>query len=341
MSIVAVRLRTDAGHSGWGYGECCSKGVFHKPAWYIQPLPALLVLKTAIQQIWWPQLENRHPIEAWRGTRFYHSPYSFVDAAIRMALWDLMAQEAELPLFRYLGGDSKANRVPAYGSLLDFPLTEEQAVGVARNFLKLGFRTIKVKVGAAEVERDVKRLQAIRAAIGDSVELTADANTAWTCDEAISRLRIFQQEGVKLAYIEDPLSPDDVAGLARLRQESDVRVIGHDYVSQLSQVRALLASGGLSLLRITNHIDFGIACADLSVEYGVPMSFCNTVFERNVHLAVAFPNVDRFEFSDLAWNKLLRSPVRFEDGYGIAPLESGHGLVPDFEALQEFSRPEE
>jgi L-alanine-DL-glutamate epimerase-like enolase superfamily enzyme len=197
-------------------------------------------------------------------------------------------------------------------------LTEEQAVAIAQNFVRLGFRTIKVKVGAAEVERDVRRLQAIRNVVGPSVELTADANTAWTCDEAISRLRLFRQE-CGLAYIEDPLSPDDVAGLARLGQESDVKVIGHDYVSQLSQVRALLASGGLSLLRNAGSIDFGIACADLSVEYGVPMSFCNTVFERNVHLAVAFPNVDRFEFSNLEWNKLMKSPVQFEDGYDHLP----------------------
>jgi L-alanine-DL-glutamate epimerase-like enolase superfamily enzyme len=102
LSVLAVCLRTDAGHSGWGYGECCSKGVFQKPAWYIQPMSALSVLKTAIEQQWWPRLEHRHPIEAWRGTRYHRSPYFFVNAALRMALWDLMAQEAELPLFQYL-----------------------------------------------------------------------------------------------------------------------------------------------------------------------------------------------------------------------------------------------
>ncbi len=341
LNVVAICLKTNQGHLGWGYGDCAWKGRFNRPAWYIHPMASLPVLNAEIDRKWWSKLKGRNAVEAWRAQRYDHSRYPYLDSAIRMALWDLMAQAAELPLFRYLGGSAAKNRIKAYGSLLDYPLTDDQAVGLAKHFLNRGFQSIKVKVGDPDVARDIRRLRAVRSAVGREVELTADANMAWNCDEAISRLRAFQQEGIALAYIEDPLSLDDTAGFSRLRQETDVAVVGHDYVWEQSQVRALLATRGLDLLRNSNHIDFGLASADLSSEFGVPMSFGNSMFEFNVHMAVALPNVDRLEFSDLAWNRLMCMPVMFEDGFGIAPERPGHGLAPDTELLTEFSCPDE
>jgi L-alanine-DL-glutamate epimerase-like enolase superfamily enzyme len=341
MSVVAVCLKTNQGNTGWGYGECAWKGRFDQAAWYVRRMVSLPVLRSEVDHIWTSQMKGRHPVEAWRRHRHHRSQLSYLGAALRMALWDLMAKEAELPLFQYLGGDTANERVPAYGSLLDYPLSDEQAVDLARGFVAQGFRSIKVKVGDPNLSRDVRRLRVVREAIGHEVEIAADANMAWTCDEAITRLRIFQQEGVAPAYIEDPLPLDDPSGYARLRQETEVAVIGNDYVCELAQVRAFLEASALDVLRISNHIDFGLSCADLASEFGVPISIGNSLFESNVHLAVAMPNVHRMEFSNLGWNRLIDSPVEFKDGFGFAPQRPGHGLAPNIELLTEFDCPEE
>lgn len=340
IGVVAVCLKTDQGPVGWGYGECCWKGVFTKPAWYIRPMESLSDICRELEKVWWPELNAYDIATAWRARQRLHSKSAYLDAALRMALWDLMAKEADLPLYRFLGGSVDTNRVRAYGSLLDYTLTDEQAVMLAQDFVSRGFQAIKVKVGSPDVGRDIQRLRAVRAAIGDGVELTMDANTAWTPEEAIARIRRFQDEDFHLGYLEDPLPPDDVAGFARISREADLPIVGHDYISAPQQLRELLQVGGVQRIRNGKDTDFTLACADLAKEFAVPMIFGNSLFEFNVHAAAALPEVDRLEFSNLAWNDLLQTPVQFESGYGIAPERPGHGLEPSIEALQEYSCPE-
>jgi L-alanine-DL-glutamate epimerase-like enolase superfamily enzyme len=117
-------------------------------------------------------------------------------------------------------------------------------------------------------------------------------------------------------------------------------VVGHDYILNPRELRRFVERQALSRLRVAGDPDIALACADISAEFGVPLIFGNSLFELSVHAAIALPQVDRIEFSDLAWNLLPRSPVRFEDGYAIAPSQPGHGLDPDPEMLQRYSRPE-
>jgi L-alanine-DL-glutamate epimerase-like enolase superfamily enzyme len=256
-----------------------------------------------------------------------------------MALWDLMAQNVGLPLYRFLGATAPDNRVQAYGSGLDFPLSEEDAVAIFRRFVQRGFRAIKVKVGHPDPNRDLRRLQAVRDAVGDEIEIAIDANEAWSCDEAIQRIRFFEEEGIRLSYVEDPLHHDDLAGMVRLNATIELDVVGHDYLVDTRQVRRLVEGKALSRVRVLPDIDFARACADIATDFGVPLIFGNSPFEMSVHAAVALPSVDRLEFSDLAWNVLPSSPVRFENGYAIAPSQPGIGVEPNSDMLREFSRP--
>jgi len=318
LDLVALRLRTAAGHEAWGYGETCWKGVFKMPAWYIQPMVSGAEMKAVFEREWLPRLPQTN-----HKTRF-----AYLDAAVRQALWDLRAQQAGLPLYQFLGGKPGGNRVRAYGSLLDFPLSEGEAVALAKRFVACGFTALKVKIGAENVERDIQRLHAIRNAVGTEIELTADANQIWDANTAIDRLRAIEASGIRLGYIEDPLPCTDVAGFAKLNRAVDIDVIGHDYASEPQQIRALLEAGGIERVRNGKDVDHSLAVAQLAREFGKPMIFGNSMFECNVHFACALPNVDRLEFSDLAWNELLQSPVKFENGFAIAPNVPGHGLKP-------------
>jgi L-alanine-DL-glutamate epimerase-like enolase superfamily enzyme len=321
MGVVAVRLRTDDGLEGWGYSTSVWKGWFSQPAYYIQPMKSEAEMRAAFS------------LERPTGLRY-------LDTAIRTARWDLRAKQRGVPLYVLLGGTPGQNRVRAYGSLLDYPSTEEEACARARAFVARGFRALKVKVGAPDVERDLQRLHAIRAAVGPEIELTADANTIWDCDTAIARLREYDRAGIRLGYMEDPLPYTDMEGFARLSRSVELDIIGHDYINDPRDLRRLLEAGALRRIRNGNDIEFSLAASKLAQEFGVPQIFGNSVLEMNTHAAAALPHVDRIEFSDLGWNQLVREPVRYEAGFAIAPDRPGHGLEPDPDRLEEWSRPQ-
>ena len=219
--------------------------------------------------------------------------------------------------------------VPAYGSLLDYPLSDDEAVALARRFTARGFAALKVKVGAPELERDVARLVAVRDAVGAGVEITADANGAWDWHEASARLAAFAAAGIRLGYLEDALPYRDVGGYVQLADATDVPLVAHDYAPDVAAVEALLAAGALDRLRIGGGGIAGmLRFAAAARAAGRQVIVGNTLFEHGAHVAVALDGVDRLEFSDLAWNDVLLEPVRFEHGAVVVPRSPGLGLDP-------------
>ena len=340
LDLLVVSLKTDQGLEGWGFGETVSGGVFTKPAPWITPMPSLAQIRRDFQKDIWPALQGKNPFQVKMRRPAFFPGYSFVSVALRIALWDLMAQVAELPLYQFLSASADRNRIRAYASGLDFPLSEEEAVGLFKSFAHRGFAAVKVKVGHPDMERDLRRLQVVREAVGEQVEIAIDANEAWTYEEAIERIQFFQKEGLRLAYVEDPLPRTDLDGFIRLNSAIDLDVVGHDYIVDPQELRRFVERKAFSRLRVMADPDHALACADIATEFGVPLVFGNSMFELSVHAAAALPRVDRLEFSDLAWNLFPRSPVRFENGYAIAPSQLGHGLVPHLEMLERYSCPE-
>ena len=269
----------------------------------------------------WPLLENKSPFQLKSQRPRLLAVYPYLATAIRMALWDLAAQLAEMPLYEFLGGSSAKKKVRAYGSGLDYQLSDEAATTVFRNFVRLGFTAVKVKVGGPDVRRDVNRLQLVRQIVGKDVEIAIDANEAWDCLEAIRRISLFQTEGIRLSYVEDPLPRADVEGMARLNASIEPDVVGHDYLTNSKELRHFLERKAFSRVRVNGDLDHAEACAELAMEFGTPLIFGNSMFELNVHPALALPHVDRIEFSDLAWNLLPKTPIRFEEGFALAPTE--------------------
>jgi L-alanine-DL-glutamate epimerase-like enolase superfamily enzyme len=337
LDVFALCLKTDQGLHGWGFGETVSKGYFTRPAPYIISMPLLADLRATFEQSVWPLLKGQNPYQLKENWPVL--PHSFMGQAVRIALWDLMAKGVELPLYQFLGGAAENNRVRAYGSALDFPLSEGEALAIFRKFVERGFTAVKVKVGRADAKRDLHRLQVVRETVGENVEIAIDANEAWTCEEALQRIRLFQEEGVRLAYVEDPLPRTDMEGLARLNASIDLDVVGHDYLVDPEDVRNFVTHKALSRVRVLGDIDFALSCDSIARDFHVPLICGNSVFELSVHSAVALTSVERLEFSDLAWNMLPASPVRIECGYAIAPPGPGLGLDPDPEMLERFSCP--
>lgn len=168
---------------------------------------------------------------------------------LESALADLRAREATIPLYRHLGGDRVVERVPVNATIGDG--TPEETAGAVETAIEDGFRCLKVKVGARDVEADTARLRAVReradavahAGTEAGIEIRADANGAWSREEAREALAAFEglwgnetgstergrkdggdEHGTRLAYVEQPLSAADLAGHAELYEESGIPV---------------------------------------------------------------------------------------------------------------------
>ncbi|WP_324757940.1 mandelate racemase/muconate lactonizing enzyme family protein [Haloarcula sp. GH36] len=129
------------------------------------------------------------------------------------ALLDADARADGVPLYRWFNEERDCRSVPVNATVGDAGPTETaRAVGEA---VDGGFDCCKLKVGARTLSADLDRLRAVRDRVGDGVTLRADANGAWDRETAAEAIEAFGEYGV--AYVEQPLPAEDLAGHADLR----------------------------------------------------------------------------------------------------------------------------
>src|SRR4029079_18347812 len=134
-------------------------------------------------------------------------------AAFDVALWDMKAKRAGLPLAKLLG--AWRDSVACYntsGGFLHTPL--EQLLANASASIERGIGGIKLKVGQPDCALDIRRVEAVRRHLGDQVPLMIDANQQWDRPPAQRMCRIF--EALNLVWIEEPLDAYDFEGHAAL-----------------------------------------------------------------------------------------------------------------------------
>jgi L-alanine-DL-glutamate epimerase-like enolase superfamily enzyme len=150
-------------------------------------------------------------------------------SAVDIALWDLGARLLGLPLTRWWGAAS-SDRVPVYGSggftTYPDPVLREQLTG----WLELGLGRVKIKIGESwgrHERRDLARTALAQQVVGDEVELFVDANGAYSVGQARRVGRRLDDLGV--TWFEEPVSSDDLAGLASVRAHVDADVAAGEY----------------------------------------------------------------------------------------------------------------
>jgi len=153
---------------------------------------------------------------------FLHSNPSAA-AAFDTALYDILGKVAGLPLYRLFGGDK-----PSFGTDITTDLDEpEKMAAKAREFVGRGFDTIKIKVGQGQ-EIDLRRLEAIRDAIGYERHIRIDANQGWTPPLAIDTLK--KMEKFQVQFVEQPVLASDMDGLKAVHNVSPIPVMADEAV---------------------------------------------------------------------------------------------------------------
>ena len=209
----------------------------------------------------------------------------------------------------------------------------KDAAALAKRMARLGIHQVKVKVGTTD---DAARLEAVRKAVGDEVELRADANGAWSAGEAVEQLQRLAQ--FKLSVIEQPVPAKDLEGMKRVRSESGIPVMADESLVTLEQARQLIELGACDYFNIRLSKNGGItgslAIAKLAHEAGIKIQVGAQVGETGIlsaagrTFAAYLPALEFAEGSFGTW--LLSEDVTFESvAFGLggrAPLLKTRGL---------------
>lgn len=313
-------------------------------------------------------------------------------AALINAAWDLSARVEKKPLwqllsdlepsqllkavdFRYIDDalspaeakeilegarDGKAERLarlretgyPAYTTSVGwFGYSEDKIRRLCHEALEEGWTHFKLKVGG-DPEEDLRRGRIVREEIGWTRKLMVDANQKWGVLEAIERTR--QLAELKPWWMEEPTSPDDILGHARIRKEvPEVRVATGEHCHNRVMFKQFLQAKGLDVLQLDScrvgGVNENLAILLLAKKFNTPVcphaggvGLCEYVQHLSMfdYLSVSATMEDRvIEFVDHLHEHFV-TPVRIQSGYYMMPTEPGYSIEIREESLNRFAYPD-
>ncbi len=323
---VFLRIETDGGVTGFG---CAAhdEEVTGETAETVE---------RALRDVAIPQLLGEDPL---RPARILHRLMETLKdqptamAAVDMALWDIMARTARLPLYRLLGGYENLVRTSVTIGIMSPARTVEKAV----EWCHRGFTTLKLK-GGADVEEDCERIIKVREAVGDDVRLYFDANQGYSVLQALQCMETLQTVGAE--FIEQPCHKNDLDAFFVLRGAigTGFPVMADEAVLGPEDVLTIMNHGGADMYNIKLAKTGGIMRAGqldaIAAAAGAPtmvgcMDEAGLGVAAGAHLALASPNV---KYADLDGHlEFVDDPtaaaVTIVDGAIIPSEEPGLGFA--------------
>jgi D-galactarolactone cycloisomerase len=266
-------------------------------------------------------------------------------SGIDIALWDLLGQSLGQPVWQLLGGRFR-DRIPAYASGGWAPVG---GVGKElRRYVERGHRAVKMRVGLQDrsVEDSAARVREARESLGPDVGLMVDAHGTWSVREAQRFARKVAE--CDLAWLEEPVSPDNPMGQAEVRAATDIPIASGESEQTRFAFRDLIEARAVDMLQPDVAIAGGITetvriCA-LAATHGLtvaPHLWGGAVlFASGLHLAVATPCVTALEFSrgeNPLLHDLLEEPFALVDGAVLAPERPGLGITLRRDVVSAFT----
>jgi len=261
-------------------------------------------------------------------------------AAIDIALWDLQAKAAGVPLWKLLGGQVR-DSVRAYNTDIGWlSISDDKLVDGARRAVDEGFTGIKIKVGSA-VERDLRRLHAVRQAIGPDVTLAVDGNGKWDLANCLRFCR--GAEASDVYWFEEPLWYDDVKGHAQLARASNIPVALGEQLYTADAFAEFFAQQAIHWVQpdVTRMggITEVLQVCDTAHSFRLPVApHAGDMSQVHVHLAYAHPACEVLEY--IPWIKdCFTDPATVVEGRFRVPSEPGAGTTPTPDAWRKFRQP--
>ncbi|QAY59095.1 mandelate racemase/muconate lactonizing enzyme family protein [Microbacterium protaetiae] len=243
LGVIATHVVRSDGAEGWGFSWTPQIGAEAVLALLQHDICAFTVGRTADpEQLWQPAWEHLH--EAGGG-----GITTIALAGLDLALWDAAARAADTSVSELLG--RRRTAVRAYGSGVNLHYSQDDLVAQVRRWVDAGFDAVKVKVGKPSLDEDLERIAAVRDALGPDRALMIDANQRWDLDRATRSIEALA--AFDLAWIEEPLRADDLAGhtelARRLRASSGVPIALGENLHNRYRFDDFLRAGAAQILQ--------------------------------------------------------------------------------------------
>jgi L-alanine-DL-glutamate epimerase-like enolase superfamily enzyme len=315
-----VRLQCDDGSAGSGYSYTIGTGGSSVFALLRDHLAPRLLGRDAdeIEAIWRDGLFATHATSVGAIT-------SLALAAIDTALWDRRCRAARLPLWKAAGGARE--RIPVYtteGGWLH--LSPEALVRETLAAQAAGFKGAKVKVGKPHLSEDIARLGAVRQAVGDAFEIMVDANQCFTLGEALRRAPAYADLGI--AWFEEPLPADDLAGHVRLAAASRVPIAVGESLYSPGQFADYVRAGAAHIIQVdvarVGGITPWLKVAHMAEACNLAVA-PHFLMELQVSLVGATPAGRWVEYIPQL-DAVASSRLVIEEGHALVPQSPGLGI---------------
>ncbi len=223
-------------------------------------------------------------------------------SGIDIALWDIMGKATKQPVYNLLGGRTRG-KLRAYASSLYAMKKPERLAEIAAGYAKDGYTAMKMRFGYGPTDgrpgmkKNLELVKVVREAIGDDIDLMADAYMGWTAQYAIEMLRML--EPYHLTWVEEPVIPDDIEGYARIKREGGVAVAGGEHEFTRWGFRELIERRAVDYVQLDVNRVGGLTEARkivaLAQAFNLPV-VPHAHNYHNLHLVMASANMPLAEF---------------------------------------------
>jgi L-alanine-DL-glutamate epimerase-like enolase superfamily enzyme len=332
--VPVVEIRTSEGLTGTGYSGL----------WAGEDL-----LCATIDHYIGPQIMAQDPRDIHRlWSEVYWSPLHWVGRAgvahmaqsmVDVALWDLAAQRAGLPLWRLLGGRySTLQTYNTDGGWLNFD--HDALIADMTEKVNAGWKRVKMKVGGPDPQIDLARVRVIRETLGPDIMLMVDVNQKW--DRLTAQRMAPRLADLDIAWIEEPLHPDDIVGHAALVDKSPVPIALGEIVYNAESFSAFLALNAVDIVQVDVTRVAGITewlrvahAAQEQSRWVVPHAGDMCQVHQHLVAGVGADHPAMIEY--LPWaREIFAEPVQVQDGILSLPETPGASTRMRADARQQF-----
>jgi L-Ala-D/L-Glu epimerase len=261
-------------------------------------------------------------------------------AALDMAVWDWDSRRRALPLFELLAKENETRPRASVETDMSIGLESmEDTLRLAGEHRQNGFKKLKIKVGHPLPEQETI-IRALRRAVGDEIELMADANQAYSVEEAVRLSKMLKDTNFLL--LEQPIAREDLRGLGEVTKKSPLPVFADEAARTPEQIETIgkgkLASGIVLKLYKHGGITPTLNALKLARKHGLDLmigcySDTSLSIAAALHIALAFPEIKHIDLDShlLAEEDLLK--VIATEKNRLKPLGTGLGADTILQSL--------
>jgi len=224
---------------------------------------------------------------------------SSIKSAFDMALYDISAQHADKPLYEYIGGRNNKTIITDY--TVSIGEIDKMAADAVR-IKEWGYPAIKIKLGK-DGKKDVERIKAIRAAVGNEIPLRIDANQGWSVEEAITTLQALSKYTIQ--HCEEPIPRWAFLELPRVKKESPIPIMADECCGDEHDAERLIRIGACDYMNLKLGKSGGIykglkmvrmaEAAGIHLQVGAFME-SRVAMTAFAHFALCSPSIEHYDF---------------------------------------------